>query len=68
MANKQRTLLQSEADRIDLEIFRAIQRLDELAQRIPVAASKLRGASRKLYFARVEVRSFMHPADREVTQ
>jgi len=64
---KNRTPLQTEADQIDCNLYRVISQIEQLVDRTPAAAAKLRAAAHKLRSARGDVRRFMHPSDREVT-
>jgi hypothetical protein len=63
-----RTLLQDEADTLDLNLYRLINKLEGLADRTPVAASKLRGVAIKLRSARPELRALMHAEDRKASE
>lgn len=63
-----RTVLQRDSDAADCELYRVISRIESLAERIPVAAPKLRGVAIKLRAARPDLRAFMHSDDLEATR
>lgn len=67
-SKEQRTELQRATDSADCDLYRVICRIEALADRIKVAGPKLRGVANKLHAARSDLRSFMHPTDREATR
>lgn len=69
MGRETRTKLQIEADRLDLEIFRLVERLEQFAVLVKPSpkASSIRVDAWRLDSARYTVREFMHRRDREAT-
>jgi hypothetical protein len=63
-----RTELQTEADRIDCDLYRIISAVERLADRIPIAGAQLRAVAYTLHNARPGLRRFMHADDRRLTE
>lgn len=61
-----RTTMQTEADAIDLEIFRIIGRIERFAETTRFKDEVMDSAGR-LQSARYAIRTLMHPSDREQT-
>ena len=61
-----RTTKQTEADAIDLEIFRLIARIERFAV-TTVYKDEVMDSAQRLQSARYAIRSLMHPKDRERT-
>jgi len=64
-----RSLLQKEANEIDMEMFRLAGRLEEFAKIFPngKARARMNELSDLVYYSRSSVREHMHNDDREAT-
>lgn len=63
----QRSELQRDADKIDLDLSRIEQKLHAMAERTPAAGPRIRGVMGKIYGVRTDVRAMMHADDRLAT-
>lgn len=63
-----RSELQRACDRVDLDLFNAMENLRGLSVLIPNVGAELRHAAHEISKARGTVRKFMHPVDRDRTK